>query len=63
MGLGAKERWQVMSFVKWLGLMFIYLKLTNQIGWSWGWALTPIWVDIGLVMAAEIGKAIDKEKK
>jgi hypothetical protein len=24
-----------------LGLMFVYLKLTKQIDWSWWWVLSP----------------------
>lgn len=27
-----------------LGLMFIGLKLTHQIDWSWWWVLAPFWV-------------------
>ena len=26
-----------------LGLMFIGLKLTHQIDWSWWWVLAPFW--------------------
>lgn len=27
-----------------LGLVFITLKLTNFIAWSWLWVLAPIWI-------------------
>ena len=27
-----------------LTLVFITLKLTDQIDWSWGWVLAPIWI-------------------
>lgn len=27
-----------------LALIFITLKLTNQIDWSWGWVLAPLWI-------------------
>ncbi len=27
-----------------LGVMFIGLKLTHYIGWSWMWVLAPFWV-------------------
>lgn len=27
-----------------LQVMFIYLKLTNQINWSWFFVLTPLWL-------------------
>jgi len=26
-----------------LGIIFIVLKLTKVIGWSWAWVLAPIW--------------------
>lgn len=27
-----------------LGLIFITLKLTNFIAWSWWWVLSPLWI-------------------
>ena len=27
-----------------LGILFIGLKLTNYIAWSWFWVLSPLWV-------------------
>jgi hypothetical protein len=27
-----------------LGIVFITLKLTNYIDWSWWWVLAPIWM-------------------
>lgn len=30
-------------FIPGLTLMFIYLKLTGVIMWSWWWVLAPIW--------------------
>ncbi|WP_448089488.1 hypothetical protein [Pseudomonas azerbaijanoccidentalis] len=36
-----------------LGLLFITLKLTGQIDWSWWWVLLPFWG--GLAIAAVIG--------
>ena len=32
-----------------LTLMFIFLKLTGQIDWSWLWVLSPIWITMILV--------------
>ena len=29
-----------------LGLIFITLKLTGLISWSWIWVLSPIWIGI-----------------
>ena len=31
-----------------LGLIFITLKLTGHITWSWLWVLSPFWIPIGL---------------
>jgi hypothetical protein len=29
-----------------LTILFIALKLTNVIEWSWGWVLSPIWISL-----------------
>ena len=31
------------TFLSLLGLLFIALKLTGHIGWSWWWVLAPLW--------------------
>lgn len=33
-----------------LTILFIALKLTHVIDWSWVWVLSPIWITIGLVV-------------
>jgi hypothetical protein len=33
-----------------LTLLFITLKLTKVIAWSWWWVLSPIWISFGLVI-------------
>ena len=33
-----------MGFISILTLIFIVLKLTNNISWSWIWVLSPIWI-------------------
>ena len=33
-----------------LALIFIVLKLTNVINWSWLWVLSPIWLPILIVI-------------
>lgn len=33
-----------------LTLLFIALKLTGAIGWSWWWVLSPVWITAGLVL-------------
>ena len=32
-------------------IVFIVLKLTNQIDWSWVWVLSPLWIMASLVVA------------
>lgn len=31
-----------------LGLIFITLKLTGHIAWSWLWVLAPLWIPVAL---------------
>lgn len=33
-----------------LTVLFVGLKLTNVIDWSWWWVLSPIWISLGLVL-------------
>ena len=45
------------SFTGALLLIFITLKLTNVIDWSWWWVFSPIWIPLllaGLVIAAAV---------
>ena len=39
-----------MVFISVLTLIFIVLKLTNNISWSWIWVLSPIWISIILMI-------------
>jgi hypothetical protein len=32
-------------------ILFIVLKLTNNIDWSWLWVLSPLWIPVGIVVA------------
>lgn len=34
-----------------LGLIFITLKLTGFITWSWWWVLAPFWTPIALILS------------
>ncbi len=38
-----------MSFGSVLTLVFIILKLTDVIDWSWWWVLSPIWISVAIV--------------
>jgi hypothetical protein len=33
-----------------LFIVFLILKLTNTIDWSWWWVTSPIWISAGLVI-------------
>lgn len=33
-----------------MGLLFLTLKLTHQIDWSWLWVLAPFWVVPGVLL-------------
>lgn len=37
-----------------LAVLFIALKLTGVIGWSWWWILAPIWIPAIIIMAAVV---------
>lgn len=39
------------GFVGLLTVLFIGLKLTGHIGWSWWWVLSPIWISTALVLS------------
>lgn len=34
-----------------LGLIFITLKLTGYIAWSWLWVLSPFWIPLAIALA------------
>ncbi len=35
-------------FVKMLTVLFIGLKLTGHIDWSWWWVLSPLWITLSV---------------
>ena len=39
-----------MGFISILTLIFIVLKFTNNIDWSWIWVLSPIWISTLLII-------------
>lgn len=41
-----------LSFGSALTILFIALKLTGYISWSWLWVLAPIWIPIALMCVA-----------
>ena len=38
-----------LGFAEALTILFIALKLTGYISWSWLWVLSPIWISLALI--------------
>lgn len=43
------EKAHSLSFLHLLALLFIGLKLTDHIDWSWWWVLSPLW-GLGMII-------------
>ena len=41
-------------FIELLAVLFIALKLLGKINWSWWWVLSPIWIQLIIVLIAFI---------
>ena len=39
------------GFCGMLTILFIGLKLTNYINWSWWWVLSPLWIPIAAALS------------
>lgn len=39
-----------LSFTQILTLIFIVLKLTDCITWSWLWVLSPLWIPVAFIL-------------
>lgn len=46
------------GFVGLLTVLFIALKLTGYIAWSWWWVLSPIWISFIVGVAVFIGAVV-----
>jgi MFS family permease len=50
----------------WLGLLFVGLKLTHVIEWSWWWVTCPFWIGaaigLPLLLLAKVLEAIDRRR-
>lgn len=44
------------DFTKLLALLFIALKLTDHLSWSWWWILSPIWIGAIFLFLAGVVK-------
>lgn len=50
----ARENNYKISYLDILLVVFIVLKLTGAIDWSWWWVLSPLWVVVGLTILVVI---------
>jgi len=52
------------GFTGLLTIVFIGLKLTGNIDWSWGWVLSPLWIlailAIGILILVVLGLIINE---
>lgn len=46
----SKEQSGGVGFFGLLTVLFVGLKLTNFINWSWIWVLAPIWISVAAVI-------------
>ena len=46
--MSSKSNSNGISFSGLLTVVFITLKLTDTIDWSWVWVLSPLWISVGL---------------
>ena len=44
-------------------IVFITLKLTGSIDWSWWWVLSPLWITWGLIAVVAVFMLIDRNAK
>ena len=47
-----------MKFLPLLALLFIGLKLTGYIAWTWLWVTAPLWIPLGLFVLCFAGVAV-----
>lgn len=43
---------RMIGFPGLLTLLFIAMKLTGYIGWSWAWVTAPLWLPLGVLVVA-----------
>ena len=46
------------SFINLLTVLFIGLKLTGHIDWSWWWVLSPLWLALVIIMVLAVLAAV-----
>lgn len=50
-----------MSLVSVLTVVFVVLKLTDNIDWSWWWVLSPLWISFAVYVALGIVVGVARE--
>jgi len=51
MSTGSTSSNSGIGFTGLLTILFIGLKLTNYIDWSWWWVLSPLWIGMAIALA------------
>ena len=51
-----------MGFIGWLTLLFIGLKLTGYIAWSWWWVFAPVWLPVSVDFVIALIASAAKER-
>ena len=46
-----KEQKRGIGFLELLALLFIALRLLEQIHWDWIWILSPLWIPLAIALA------------
>lgn len=50
-----------------LTILFIALKLTDNLDWGWEWVLAPIWIEVAawlaFLLAGAVGLSLLEKKK
>jgi hypothetical protein len=46
----SNSRWLQIDFCGALAILFITLKLTGHIDWSWWWVVSPIWLPFAVLL-------------
>lgn len=46
-----------------LAIVFLVLKLTKTIDWSWWWVLSPLWITALVVLMMVIGIAVYEARR
>jgi hypothetical protein len=50
MSNGSSSSSHGIGFTGLLTIVFIVLKLTHVINWSWWWVLSPLWISLSIVL-------------